>query len=203
MFRFQQCRPKRGVIDGDDSEALFLIRCAHEIQDARVMQLLASFAYDENDEEGKTFRLEDIDIAPVESTALFQFLSCIKNLQKLEINNCRMEDVVIRELVTKLLTENSGNSKITELNITNSGLKDEGAKYLSDALKSDNCKLIELDIWGNKLKDDGAKYLSDALKSDNCKLIKLDIWRNELKNEGAKYLSDALRVTTANLLNWA
>ena len=52
-------------------------------------------------------------------------------------------------------------------------LKDEGAKYLSDALKSDNCKLTELDISDNELKDEGAKYLSDALKSDNCKLTEL------------------------------
>ena len=37
---------------------------------------------------------------------------------------------------------------------------------------------------GNELKEEGAKYLSDALKSDNCKLTELDISSNEFKDEG-------------------
>ena len=97
----------RGSIHEDNSNALFLIRCAHEIQDVRVTELLASFACKENDEEYKTFRLQNVDIAPVESTALFEFLSFIMNLQKLEIHFCRMNDLVIHELATKLLIENS------------------------------------------------------------------------------------------------
>ena len=62
----------RGSIHEDNGNALFLIRCAHEIQDVRVVELLASFACN-NDEEYKTFRLQNVDIAPVESTALFEF----------------------------------------------------------------------------------------------------------------------------------
>ncbi len=42
-------------------------------------------------------------------------------------------------------------------------------------MKSDNCKLTKLGISRNKLTDEGAKYLSDALKSENCKLTTLDI----------------------------
>ena len=138
LFSFQELMREGGsIITKANSNALFLIRCAHEIQDVRVMELLASFACKENDEEYKTFCLEDVNIAPVESTALFEFLSFMKNLQSLNIHSCLMEDLVIREMVTKLLIEKSDNCKLTKLDWT---------KYLSDALKSDNCKLTKLDI---------------------------------------------------------
>ena len=128
LFSFQELMREGGSITKANSNALFLIRCAHEIQDVRVMELLASFACKENDEEYKTFCLQSVDIAPVESTALFEFLSFIKNLQKLEIGSRRLEDLVIRELATKLLIENSDNCKLTELDISYNDLKDEGAK---------------------------------------------------------------------------
>ena len=43
-----------------------------------------------------------------------------------------------------------------------------------------------------ELTDEGAKYLSDALKSDNCKLTKLDVSRNELTAKGVEYLSETI-----------
>ena len=49
---------------------------------------------------------------------------------------------------------------------------------------NDNCKLTELDMDDNKLTDDGGKYLSDALKSDNCKLTASYINGNKLTDEG-------------------
>ena len=54
----------------ENYNALFSIRGVHEIQDIRVMELLASFSCEENDEEYKTFCLTAPDIAPVESTVL-------------------------------------------------------------------------------------------------------------------------------------
>ena len=36
------------------------------------------------------------------------------------------------------------------------------------------------DVSYNKITDEGAEYLSDALKSDNCKLTKLDVGFNRL-----------------------
>ena len=76
-----------------------MIRCAHEIQDVRVMELFASFACREDDEQHKSFRLLAPDIAPEESIAPFEFLSSIKNLQKLQISHCgNIDNIVIREL---------------------------------------------------------------------------------------------------------
>ena len=49
--------------------------------------------------------------------------------------------------------------------------------------------LTQLGINYNKLTDEGAKYLSDALKSGNCKLTHFDILYNALTDEGPKYLS--------------
>ena len=85
------------------------------------------------------------------------------------------------------------------MDISYNELKDEGAKYLSDALKSDNCILTELDISHNELTDKGAKYLSDSLKSDNCKLTELYIIHNKLTDKGAKYLTDVLKSENCKL----
>jgi Ran GTPase-activating protein (RanGAP) involved in mRNA processing and transport len=132
---------------------------------SRVMEL-ASFTCD-----NKEFIMLGINIWPAESTALFEFLSYIKNLNKLVIRECYMEHFAFRELAKLLIIrDNDINCKLTELNIRHNTLTDEGAKYLSDALKSGNCELTQLDISYNKLTDEGAKYLSDALKSGNCKL---------------------------------
>ena len=56
---------RRWIYAGNDN-ALFSIRCAHEKKDIRIVELLASFACEENDEEYKTFCLIAPDIAPRE-----------------------------------------------------------------------------------------------------------------------------------------
>ena len=208
--------PKVGCIDPRDDTLLYVIKCVHEMQEVSRVMELASFTCD-----NKEFIMVGINISPAESTALFEFLSYIKNLNKLVIRKCYMEHFAFRELAKSLIRDNdinckltrlainnsiltgecvkylsdalkSGNCNLTELNIRSSKLTDEDAQYLSDALESDNCKLTQLDISGNKLTYEGAKYLSDALKSGNCKLTQLDITHNQLTYEGAKYLSDAL-----------
>jgi Ran GTPase-activating protein (RanGAP) involved in mRNA processing and transport len=77
-------------------------------------------------------------------------------------------------------------------------LTDEGAKHLSDALKSGNRKLTELDVEDDNLTDEGAKHLSDALKSGNRKLTELDV---EDDNDKCKLTKLGGGVTNANLLN--
>ena len=181
--------PKVGRIDRDDDTLLYVIKCVHEMQEVSRVMELASFTCD-NEE----FIILGLNIWPAESTALFEFLSYIKNLNKLVIHKCYMEHFAFRELAKSLIIrDNDINCKLTRLAINHSELTDECAKYLSDALKSGNCKLTELNISYNKLTNEGAKYLSDALKSGNCKLTQLDITHNQLTYEGAKYLCDALK----------
>ncbi|XP_028391954.1 NACHT, LRR and PYD domains-containing protein 12-like [Dendronephthya gigantea] len=199
--RFQDWMPKERCIDKSNDKALLVIKCVWEMQEDRVMKMISSFASEDDDE---LFTLRALNIAPAESTALFKFLSHIKNLKQLKIYFCTVTNTTIRELAEFLKKDNHGlksdNCKLTELNVSNNGgLTTEGVKYLSDALKSDNCKLTELNVGGNFLKTESAKYLSDALKSDNCELSELDVSDNDLKTEGAKYLSDALKSDNCKL----
>ena len=210
----------------DRPTSLFVIKCVHEMQEVRVMEVITSFMHQGNSR--KTFSLFNVNIEPVESTALFEFLSYDKNMHTLHIFGCRMPNSAYRELAKLLIQNNklrkltelrilnspvtdesacylnnalkSGNCKLTKLMIFNCELTDEGGRYLSDALKSGSCKLTELDIAGNRLTEQGARYLSDALKSDNCKLTKLQIACDSLTDEGARYLSDALKSDNCKLI---
>ncbi|XP_046842016.1 NACHT, LRR and PYD domains-containing protein 12-like [Xenia sp. Carnegie-2017] len=91
------------------------------------------------------------------------------------------------------------NCKLAELSLEEN-IAAEGAKYLSEALKVEiNCKLTELDLFCNKIRDGGAKSLSEALKSENCKLAELDLSQNNIGDEGAKSLSEALKSENCKL----
>ncbi|XP_028413777.1 NACHT, LRR and PYD domains-containing protein 3-like [Dendronephthya gigantea] len=197
--RFQDWMPKIRRIDSVD-KGLLVIKCVWEMQEDHVMELISSFACEDDDEE---FSLRGLDIAPAESTALFNFLSHIRNLKKLQIYKCSMTNIAIRGLGEFLRNDShtlkGNNCKLNELSVGYNSLTAEGAKCLSDALKSNNCKLTKLDVRGNDLKAGGAKYLSDALKSDNCKLTELDIRGNALTIKGAEYLSDALKSNNCKL----
>jgi len=69
--------------------------------------------------------------------------------------------------------------------------------------------LTTLNLWDNGIGDQGAKYLSNALKQNTVgqnlillshptifdfiqTLTKLDLARNQIKDQGAQYLSEAL-----------
>ncbi|XP_028407917.1 NACHT, LRR and PYD domains-containing protein 12-like [Dendronephthya gigantea] len=210
--RFQDWMPKERYIDGSNDEGLLVIKSVWEMQEDRVMKMISSFASEDDDsfasaDDHETFTLSNINIAPAESSALFKFLSHIKNLKKLKINFCTVRNITMRELAEFLKKDNHGlendNCELTELDVSENYLETEAVKYLSDALKSDNCKLAKLDVSGNDLTTEGVKYLSDALKSDNCKLTELNVIGNDLKTENVrgndlttediKYLSDAKR----------
>jgi Ran GTPase-activating protein (RanGAP) involved in mRNA processing and transport len=199
--------PRMAAITSDDN-TLFVIKCVHEMQEVRAMELITSFGCEDDGERYNEFHLADLRIAPAESTALFAFLRYIKHLYILHITKCEMDNFVFLELAKLLQKENEiadfdnalrdENCKVTRLNITSS-LTARSVKYLSDSLTSNNCKLTELDIGHNYFTYEGAKYLSDALKSDNCKLTELVISDNKLTDEGAKYLSDALKSDNCKL----
>jgi Ran GTPase-activating protein (RanGAP) involved in mRNA processing and transport len=217
--RFQDWMPKseQGRICCNE-ESLLVIKCAHEMQEVRVMNRIASFTFEDDGGKHKELWLAELDISPMECTALFKFLGYIRNLNKLVITRCRTKHFAFRELANFLCKDNDitalvmhylgmtdqdakhiidalGNKKckVTKLNIDTNILTDESVEYLSGVLKSGNCKLTELHIGLNELTDESAKYLSDALKSNKCKLTELDMSRNNVTDQGAKYLSDALK----------
>jgi len=88
-------------------------------------------------------------------------------------------------------TRNS-DSTLQELNISWNKFGNEGAQYLSNALKI-NTTLKKLDIAYNFIGNEGAGYLADALKI-NTSLQYLDISNNNIGDEGARYLVSALKM---------
>ncbi|XP_028391883.1 NACHT, LRR and PYD domains-containing protein 12-like [Dendronephthya gigantea] len=200
--RFQDWMPYKRCIDKSNDKALLVIKSVWEMQEDHVMEMISSFASEDDNE---TFTLLQLNIAPAESTALFKFLSHIKNLKNLEIFGCDwMKINTVRELAEFLKNNHglgSANCELIGLNVNdNIGLTGEGAKYSSHALKSDNCsKLTKLDVTANELIPEFAKYLSDALKSDNCQLTKLYLSHNDLKSEFVEYLGDALKSDNCKL----
>ncbi len=79
--------------------------------------------------------------------------------------------------------------KLTELHLGWNLIRDEGAKYLAKALKTNSVKCIlpaylcyyhffsfmqiltKLDIGGNQIGEEGAEHLADALKDNKVKHI--------------------------------
>ena len=72
-----------------------------------------------------------------------------------------------------------------------SGIDDEGAKLLADALQQ-NRTLTSLNLAGNQIGDEGAKALAEAL-TQNRTLTSLSLGANNIGAEGVKALADALK----------
>ncbi|CAB3992336.1 NACHT, LRR and PYD domains-containing 14-like [Paramuricea clavata] len=173
--------------------ALLGIKCLYELQDIDIMKSVSSKFLAEGD--GK-LALWHLDIAAIDSTALFMFLCNSKNLKQLVFSYCTIQDNCSYHL--KLLLNTAGNT-ITFFNWSLGDLGDVAVKYLSEALKSENCKLVALCLDRNNIKDQDVRYLSEALKSENCKLTELYLGRNKITDQAVQYLSEALKSENCNL----
>ncbi|CAB4001001.1 NACHT, LRR and PYD domains-containing 12-like isoform X1, partial [Paramuricea clavata] len=202
--------------------ALLGIKCLYELQDVDIMKSVSSkfLARD-----GK-LDLKSLNIAAVDSAALFTFLGNSKNLKELAFFECRIQDNYnyhfksfmvntagnnitsfmwydgyLEDVAVEYLSEalKSENCKLTELNLVANEITDQGVEYLSEALKSENCKLTELNLVANEITDQGVEYLSEALKSENCKLTELNLGANQITDQGVEYLSEALKSENCKL----
>ncbi len=171
-------------------------------------------------------RLNNLNITPIDSTAMFEFLGNCKNLKRLSFYNCTIQGNYSCRKMQKSLFSNptntvasftwylnctdeaveylsealkSENCKLTELNLRSNKITDQGVEYLSEALKSENCKLTELSLGSNEITDQGVGYLSEALKSENCKLTELNLTDNKITDQGVGYLSEALKSENCKL----
>ena len=78
---------------------------------------------------------------------------------------------------------------VTELDLSNNGIDDEGAKALASALHF--AVLTELRLAINNIGDEGAKALASAL-SVNAMLNKINLRYNTM-HEGKRLIQDAVR----------
>ncbi|KAM3602793.1 uncharacterized protein V6R79_010792 [Siganus canaliculatus] len=142
-------------------------------------------------------------------------------VQKVKFIGCNLSDGGCEALSSVLCS-----SSLTELDLSNNGLKDSGVKLLSAGLKSPHCKvqkvkfigcnlsdgscealfsvlssssLTELDLSNNDLKDSGVKLLLDGLKSPHCKVENLNLSRCLVAEAGCAGLASALSSKTPYL----
>ena len=83
---------------------------------------------------------------------------------------------------------------MTELELSNNSIDDDGAKAIAESLKV-NTVLTRLILGGNSIGDDGAKAIAEALK-DNTVLTKLSLQGDSIGVDGAKAIAEALKVNT-------
>jgi uncharacterized protein (DUF924 family)/Ran GTPase-activating protein (RanGAP) involved in mRNA processing and transport len=110
----------------------------------------------------------------------------------------------------------SHNTMLEVLDLTNTGLMDEGAinlisnlnqtlQYLylsSNGLTSKTCEVVashlhksnlkQIGLGCNRLGDMGAKYIADMLMHPECKLLALEIASDGISHVGAQYIAKAL-----------
>ena len=203
--------------------ALLAVKCLYELQDINIMKSVSSNFL--AGEEGE-LRLKKLNITPIDSTAMFEFLGNCKNLKRLIFDNCAIQGTYSYKKMQRLLFSNpintitsltwrgnctdqaveylgealkGKNCKLTQLKLCDYEITDQGVKYLSEALKSENCKLTELDLSYNGITDQGLEYLNEALKSENCKLTELNLGDNEITDQGVEYFSEALKSENCKL----
>ena len=81
---------------------------------------------------------------------------------------------------------------LTELNLFDNNIGDDGAKAIAEALKV-NPVLNNLDLFNNSIGMEGAKAIAEALKV-NPGLTILDLGNNSIGADGAKAIAEALKV---------
>jgi Ran GTPase-activating protein (RanGAP) involved in mRNA processing and transport len=103
------------------------------------------------------------------------------------------------EKYVKRLKANDPN--LTELDLYNNSIGNDGAKAIAEALKV-NTVLTRLDLDTNSIGNDGTKAIAEALKV-NTVLTTLSLQSNSIGNDGAKAIAEALKrntvLTTLNL----
>ena len=83
--------------------------------------------------------------------------------------------------------------KLTELDLAENNITDQGVPYLCDALKDGHCnKLTKLSLSDNMITDQGVSHLCDELEHEHCKLTKLDLGCNDITDQSVANLCVAL-----------
>lgn len=92
--------------------------------------------------------------------------------------------------VKKIMEALKRNDDISELNLDNNNISDEGGKTIAEFLK--NNFITGVSLKNNKIRDEGAKSIANALKYNNG-LIDLALDYNKIGDEGAKAFLSVLQ----------
>ncbi|XP_039618038.1 ribonuclease inhibitor-like [Polypterus senegalus] len=108
-----------------------------------------------------------------------------ENVEKSEEKNC-LDYSGVAQLCEGLMNENC---KLKKLDLSSCGLVSRCFTAFSSALSSPHSRLTELDLSENDMGDQGLPQLYEGLRSENCKLEKLKLWDNKISDNEKKNLS--------------
>ncbi|KAJ1493235.1 hypothetical protein T484DRAFT_1769032 [Baffinella frigidus] len=88
--------------------------------------------------------------------------------------------------------EPAARARLQTLSLHNAQLKDAGAVYIADFIKTAGWMIRDLDLGFNEIGDSGTTALAEAAAAPGNALVRLQLRLNRIRNEGAKKLADAL-----------
>jgi uncharacterized protein (DUF924 family)/Ran GTPase-activating protein (RanGAP) involved in mRNA processing and transport len=91
-----------------------------------------------------------------------------------------------------MLLNNMTNTTLEYLYLATNGLTEKTCEVVSQKLLGSNLK--QLTLGCNRLKNAGAQFLADLLSHPECKLQSLEIASCGIGMEGTKYIADALKI---------
>ncbi|KAI2593347.1 NLR family pyrin domain containing 13 [Homo sapiens] len=109
-------------------------------------------------------------------------------LERLELWFCQLAAPACKHLSDALLQ----NRSLTHLNLSKNSLRDEGVKFLCEALGRPDGNLQSLNLSGCSFTREGCGELANAL-SHNHNVKILDLGENDLQDDGVKLLCEALK----------
>ncbi|XP_031421487.1 NLR family CARD domain-containing protein 3-like isoform X1 [Clupea harengus] len=119
-------------------------------------------------------------------------------LETLSLADCKLTEESCKALASSLQSSVS----LTELDLTNSELKDYGIQLLSAGLSSPHCILQKLRLSGCLITHQGCSFLASALKSNPSYLKQLDLSYNHPGDSGVRELTDRLNDPNCKLENF-
>nr|XP_002829864.3 NACHT, LRR and PYD domains-containing protein 13 isoform X2 [Pongo abelii] len=109
-------------------------------------------------------------------------------LERLELWFCQLGAPACEHLSDALLQ----NRSLMHLNLSKNSLRDEGVKFLCEALGHLDCNLQSLNLSGCSFTREGCRELANALRHNHNVKI-LDLGENDLQDDGVKLLCEALK----------
>lgn len=94
-------------------------------------------------------------------------------------------------LISKVLNGSGSSLALTAVHLHNASLKDAGASFLADLIKS-GWKVTDLDLGFNEISDSGCTALAEACQVKGNSLARLQLRINRVRNDGAKALGDCM-----------
>ncbi|XP_034722249.1 NLR family CARD domain-containing protein 3-like [Etheostoma cragini] len=140
---------------------------------------------------------EDLDVFDLKKysaseEALLRLLPVVKASNKALLKDCNLSERSF-EALSSVLSSQSSESSLRELDLSNNNLQDSGVRHLSLGLESPHCRLEALRLSSCTLSKRTCKALSSVLSSQSSSLRELDLSNNYLRDSGVKHLSSGVK----------